>query len=152
MARVLFALLLLIAAFTASAGEFRVNVYGVSYHPDRAAAHRAGTDNQKNPGLGLNYTFSSGVFVEAGFYKDSGSNTAKFTNLGYYYPVGMVLVGGALTLFHSDTYNGGKVFIAPVPSAAIEFKRFRVHGIWFPKVSGFNEVEAFGFYVSAPFK
>jgi len=136
----------------ASADETRINLYGASYHPDKAAAAKYKTDNEFNPGLAINRTFNNNVFVEAGFYEDSGRNTAKFANVGYYHPFfnKKLLVGGALTLIQSDTYNQGKAFVAPIPSIALDFKKIRVHMVWFPKVTGFNEVEAFGFYVSTP--
>lgn len=138
---------------SAYAQQWRANVYLGSYHPDKEAAVREGVDNQENPGLGINYTFANGVFIESGIYKDSGSNTAKYAGVGYYHPFfnERLLIGGAFALMHSDTYNEGNAFVAPIPSMALDFRSFRIHAVWFPKVSGFNEVESFGFYVSVPF-
>lgn len=58
-------------------------------------------DNELNLGLGLNYTVHEderGIqFVEAGFYRDSGSRLAKIAGTGYQYKVGRRWqLGGAL--------------------------------------------------------
>ena len=53
-----------------------LNVYGLSYHPDRETVHRENLDNQVNPGLALHYELvndARGItFTELGAYRDSG--------------------------------------------------------------------------------
>ena len=76
--------------------------------------------NEFNAGLGLNYTVREderGIqFVEAGFYRDSGSQLAKLAGMGYQYKVGSRWrLGGALVAVQSSTYNHGDPFIAPLP-------------------------------------
>jgi len=55
--------------------------------PDRQGVRSKGLVNQVNLGLGLNYAFhedASGIgIVEAGVYRDSGSNWAKLAGVGY---------------------------------------------------------------------
>ncbi len=57
-----------------------VNLYGLTYHPDRARARHLNLDNEFNPGLGLHYEYHSNqqgvAFGESGAYRDSGKNWA----------------------------------------------------------------------------
>ena len=53
-------------------------------------------------------------------------------------------------MLDSDTYNRGRPFVAPIPSVAVDIGRVRLHAVYFPKVSGFSRIEAFGFYLSVP--
>ena len=126
-----------------------------SYHTDRHGARESGLDNQFNPGLGLNYTVNDserGVhFVEAGFYRDSGSRLAKFAGMGYQYKVGSRWrLGGALLGVQSDTYNGGAPFIAPLPIATYDLGRVKLNAIYAPHYGTYNPFSAFGFYLSFP--
>src|ERR1700704_2885822 len=80
-----------------------INVYGLSYHPDREAVHRRGLDNQVNPGLALHYAIDETprgtTFLEAGSYQDSGANWAKFAGVGYQFKLGENWkIGGAVAL------------------------------------------------------
>lgn len=134
----------------AQADEFRLNIYGLSYHPDRATVKKYHVDNQTNPGLALNYTFSNGLFAEIGAYEDSGYSQANFLSAGYYHRFGRFRAGGALVLLDSDTYNNGRPFVAPIPSVAVDVGRVRLHAVYFPKVSGFSRIEAYGVYLSVP--
>jgi len=132
-------------------------VYGFSYHPDRKAVHRLGLDNEVNPGLGFNYELvndARGItFVQAGAYYDSGRNWAKFAGLGYQFKLGeRWKAGGALALIYSRTYNDGTAFIGMIPLVTYDFGRFKVNGVYFPKFGHHNEVAAFGFYLSIPFR
>jgi hypothetical protein len=90
-----------------------LNVYGLSYHPNREAVHRKNLDNQFNPGLGLHYQlvdYEQGTtFAEVGAFEDSGRNWAKFAALGYQFKLGSQWkAGGALAVMNSRTYNAGK--------------------------------------------
>ena len=149
--RALFLFLLLGAPVSTSAGEWAVNVYGLSYHRDRERARELGVDNEVNPGLAARYEWSSGLFAEAGAYRDSGRNTAKFAGAGYQWRLGTSWrAGGGLALFQSETYNEGSAFIAAVPIVSYDFGPVMLNAVFFPKVSDFNEVGAFGFYLTVP--
>src|SRR4051812_208757 len=123
--------LLLLAALLvpfAAHAELGINVYGLSYHLDRDKAHKLGVDNELNPGLGVRWRQAHSErldwFADAGFYRDSGRNTAVLAGGGaLWHATGGLRLGGAIALLHSDTYNRGKAFIAPLPGAADDFRR-----------------------------
>lgn len=143
-------------------GDFRfdldkleLNVYGFAYHPDREKVEREHLDNEFNPGLGLHYEFRDterGVtFVELGTYFDSGSNWAKFLSLGYQFKLGESgRVGGAVAAVHSSTYNDGVAFVGMFPLVSYAIGPVKLNAVYFPKVANYNEVAAYGFYVSIP--
>ena len=85
------------AGFHFDLAALDINVYGLSYHPDRETVHREGLDNQVNPGLAVHYQFRESdlgvTWVEAGAYYDSGSNWAKFLGLGNHSRVGAQRIG-----------------------------------------------------------
>lgn len=135
--------------------EFAINIYGVAYHPDRDTVHRLDLDNEFNPGLGVHYELIAGRrgtgFAEAGAYYDSGSHWAKFAALGYQFKLGRRLrIGGALALMHSRTYNDGATFVGMIPLVTYDLGPVKLNAVYFPKFGRFNEVDAFGFYVSIP--
>lgn len=134
-----------------------LNVYGLSYHPDRKTVHRLDLDNEVNPGLGLHYDLDDDgrgiTFVEVGAYYDSGKNWTKFASLGYQFKMGgRWRLGGALAVFNSRTYNDGAAFISMIPLVTYDFGRFRLNMVYFPKFGHYNEIAAFGFYLGIPFK
>ena len=146
------ALLLPFPAF-AQDGQLGLNVYGFSYHFDRDRAKRTGVDNEFNPGLGLRYRklLDTGWegFLDGGIYRDSGRNTAVYAGGGALYRVTERLrLGAALALFHSDTYNGGDPFIAPLPVAAYDFDRVTFNMVYLPKVRDFNSINTLGFWLT----
>ena len=105
--------------------------------------------------MGLHYELvndARGVtFTEVGAYEDSGRNWAKFAALGYQFKFGKNWrIGGALALFDSRTYNGGAAFIAPVPLVTYDFGPVKLNAVYFPKVAQYNEIAAYGFYISIP--
>jgi hypothetical protein len=117
----------------------------------------SGLDNELNLGLGLNYTVyedSRGIgFVEAGFYKDSGSNLAKLAGAGYQFKLGRRWrLGGALLGLQSETYNQGSPFIAPLPILTYDFGRVKLNAIYVPRYGEYNAFAAFGFYFSVPLR
>ena len=118
---------------------------------------RSGLDNELNVGLGLNHQFHedprSVAFVEAGFYRDSGRNLAKLAGMGYQYKLGeRWRVGGALVGVHSQTYNRGNPFIAPIPIVTYDLGAFKVNAMFVPKYGEYNRFAVFGFYFSIPFR
>jgi hypothetical protein len=89
--------------------------------------------------------------VEAGFYGDSGSNVAKVAGLGYQYKLGRHWqLGGALLVVQSETYNDGRVFIAPLPLLTYDFGPVKVNAIYVPKYGDYNRFAVFGVYFSIP--
>jgi hypothetical protein len=145
----LLAVLLLPLAARADLG---LNVYGLSYHLDRDKARQLGVDNEFNPGLGVrwrNVEKSFDWFADVGFYRDSGRNTALLAGGGALWHAGENLrLGGALALLHSDTYNKGKTFVAPLPVAAYDFKRVTLNMVFLPKVHEVNDINTLGFWAT----
>src|SRR3954464_5950047 len=131
-----------------------INVYGLSYHPDRQAVHEQNLDNQVNPGLALHYELSASergsTFFEAGAYYDSGRNWAKFAGLGYQFKFGSWRIGGAAAAVNSATYNRGTTFVGMIPLVTYDLGRIKLNATYFPKVANYNQVDAFGFYLSIP--
>jgi hypothetical protein len=132
-----------------------LNVYGLAYHPDREKVKSENLDNQVNPGLALHYELRNterGVtFTEIGAYRDSGRNTAAFVALGYQYKLGENWkFGGAVAAMNSKTYNDGVSFVGMFPLVTYDFGPLKVNAVYFPKVANYNEVAAFGLYVSVP--
>lgn len=138
----------------AAHAELGINVYGLSYHFDRDKAKRLGTDNELNPGLGLRWKRpldpSWDFFVDAGAYHDSGKNTALLAGAGVLWRATESLrLGGALAAIHSDTYNRGKAFVAPLPVVAFDLnKRVTLNMVYLPKVRDFNEINTLGFWAT----
>jgi len=131
-------------------------VYGLSYHPDRETVHRLRLDNEVNPGLGLHYELDNDergiTFAEVGAYYDSGRNWAKFASLGYQFKFGKRWrIGGALAVVDSQTYNDGVTFVGMIPLITYDIGRVKLNAVHFPKFGHYNEVDAFGFYLSIPF-
>ena len=102
-------------------------------------------DNGFNPGLGLRYRkrldTSWDGYLDVGVYRDSGRNTAVYGGGGALYRATERLhIGAALAAFHSNTYNQGDPFIAPVPIAAYDFDRVTFSMVYLPKVREFNQI------------
>jgi hypothetical protein len=157
--RALAAIVLLLARAPDARPEERLflDVYGLSYHTNRAGVHAAHLDNEFNPGLGLKYELaasSRGVtFAEAGFYKDSGRRWTAMAGPGYQLKLGeRWRAGGVLLLFDSPTYNHGRPFIAPIPMLTCDLGAFQLNAVYAPRVSDVNEFAVFGFYVSIPLR
>lgn len=144
---------LTLVAVPVRAGEFGLNLYGAAWHIDRERAHRLGVDNEFNPGIGLRYRDALDRqwdwFADLGTYRDSGRNTALYGAAGALWPLSEHWrIGGALALMHSDTYNRGRSFLAPLPVLAYDLGRVTVNATWFPRVANFNDVGAFGFWLT----
>ena len=136
--------------------NLNVHVYGFSYHTDRQGVRRSGLNNELNLGFGLNYAFHEderGVgFVEAGFYRDSGSNRAKLAMVGYQFKLGKRWrLGGALVGVDSPTYNRGRSFIAPLPIVTYDLGAVQLNAIYVPRYGDYNRFAVFGLYFGIPF-
>ena len=132
-----------------------LNVYGLAYHPDRATVHRQHLDNEFNPGLAVHYELLENArrvtFAEVGAYRDSGRNWAKFAGLGYQFKFGeRWRIGGALAAVNSRTYNRGVTFVGMIPLVTYDLGHVQLNAVYFPKFGHYNEVDAFGFYLTLP--
>lgn len=142
------------AAAAQADGALNMHVYSFSYHPDRETMRRSGLDNELNLGVGLNYTLRederSVRFVEAGLFRDSGRQLATIAGLGYQRKFGRWRLGGALVGVHSDTYNRGRFFVAPLPIVTYDLGPVKLNAIYVPRYRDYNQLAVFGFYFSLP--
>jgi hypothetical protein len=144
------------AAAQESEHRWSIDVYGLSYHWNRELAHRNNTDNERNLGIGLNYEFertpTSRTFADAGMYLDSGRNIARYGGVGWQGRLGQsrFMGGGAIVLFHSETYNDNHPFVAPVPLLTYEFTKFSMTLFHFIKYEHLNHVAVSGLFVTIP--
>lgn len=135
--------------------KLNLHVFGLSYHPDRKGTRDSHLDNELNAGLGLNYEFhndAQGVAnVEAGVFKDSGRNWAKFAGLGYQFKFGdRWRLGADLLAIHSPTYNHDRGFVAPIPRLTYDFGPVKLNAVYIPKFREINKFAVFGFYFTVP--
>jgi hypothetical protein len=150
--RPLIAAALVIAAMApcAANASIGINIYGLSYHFERDRARELGVGNELNLGGGLRWRSDrAGWFADLGAYRDSGRNTAKVAGAGYLWELGpRWRVGGAVAAMHSDTYNGGRAFIVPIPVLAYETPRYTLNFTFFPKVVGMNDINTLGLWIT----
>ncbi len=136
----------------ATSGELGINLYGLSYHFERDRAKASGKDNQVNPGLGLRWRMPRrdfDWFLDGGAYRDGGRNAAVYAGGGAFWkPTERLRLGAALAYFHSDTYNRGHAFIAPLPLAAYEWRAVSLNLMYAPKLSGVNDINTLGFWIT----
>ncbi len=137
--------------------SLNLHVFGLSYHPDREGPRVSHLDNEVNAGLGLNYEFrndATGVTsLEAGFFKDSGREWAKFAGATYQFKFGSRwLVGADLLALQSPTYNHGRAFVAPIPHLTYDFGVVKVNGTYIPKYQEFNRYAVFAVYLTIPLR
>lgn len=136
--------------------RLNLHIFGLSYHPDRAGTRVSNLDNELNIGLGLNHEFHSDdrgiAVVEAGFFRDSGSNWAKFAGVGYQYKLGdRWRFGADLLAIHSSTYNSGIPFIAPIPRVTYDIGKpgaVRLNAVFIPKISDINFFSVFAVFLT----
>jgi hypothetical protein len=135
------------------AADIGVNLYGLSYHFERARAKEHNLGNEFNPGLGVRYRTalneSFDGFADAGAYQDSGRNTAAVAGAGLFWKASEGLrLGGALALFHSKTYNKGQAFVAPLPIAAYEWRSVTFNVAYAPRLGNVNVVNVLDFWLT----
>jgi hypothetical protein len=137
----------------AFAGDFGVNVYGLSYHFERGRAKEHNLGNEFNPGLGgryratLNRSFD--WFADAGVYHDSGRNTAVVAGSGLFWKASEGLrLGGGLTFFQSKSYNEGRAFVAPLPIIAYEWRAVTFNVAYVPRIRHVSAVNVLDFWLT----
>ena len=132
--------------------DLGLNIYGLSWHLDASKAREAGVDNWFNPGLGVRYRVPGerfDYFFDAGFYHDSGRNTALLAGGAFHWhATESARLGLALVVFNSKTYNQGETFLAPLPIAAWDFGRAQLNVVYMPKVTKINDINTLGFWLT----
>jgi len=131
-----------------AAAELGLNIFGFAYHFDRELARERNLDNEFIAGAGLRYTTGRGEpfqwVADVGAYHDSGRNTAYFAGAGPAWKISRGwYLAVALAAMQSDTYNRGRVFVAPLPLAAYDFRSVTLNFTFVPKASQFNDIPTF---------
>lgn len=135
--------------------QLNLNVFGLSYHPDRKGTRDRHLDNELNLGLGLEYEFHSDVSgaatLQTGFFKDSGRNWTKIAGAGYQFKLGDRLrLGADLLAIQSPTYNNGRAFVAPIPRVTYDFGPVKANLVYVPRYQNYNIFAVWGLYFSTP--
>jgi hypothetical protein len=130
-------------------------IFGFSYHTDREGVKKGRSDNEVNAGLGLDYEFhedARGIAtLQAGVFKDSGSNWAKFGGVGYGFKLSKHWrLGADLLVFESATYNKGSIFVAPIPRIGYRWGNVQLNAVYIPRLMPYVEFEALAFYLTVP--
>jgi hypothetical protein len=137
--------------------SLNLHVFGLSHHPDREGVRVNHLDNEINLGLGLRYELhddSRGVAsLESGFYRDSGSNWAKFAGVSYQFKLSdHWRLGANLFALQSQTYNSGSSFVAPIPLLICDFGAVKINAIYVPKIEPYNLYSVYAVYFTIPLK
>lgn len=135
--------------------KLNLHIFGLSYHPDREGARLSHLDNEVNFGLGIGYQLHNDTHgitrTEAGFFKDSGSEWARFAGVGYLFKLNdRWRLGADLLAVQSPTYNKGNAFIAPLPNLVYDFGAARINATYIPRIPQFNELSVFAIYMTVP--
>lgn len=146
------ALLAALLLAPAARADFGLNIYGLSWHLDADKAREIGVDNWFNPGLGARYRIQGerfDYFFDAGFYRDSGRNTALLAGgAAHWRATQSARLGLALVVFNSKTYNDGNTFVTPLPIAAWDFGAGQINMVYMPKVKEVNDINTLGFWLT----
>ena len=151
--RALALIVIMLVTLPVYAGEFGINLYGLSYHMDRERARQVGLDKTFNPGVGVRYLIGENQhfrwFADAGIYRDSGDATAKLAGAAVQWKVtGSLGIGAALVAFDSPSYNRGRAFVAPLPVVSYELRAATLNLFYSPKLRELNEVDTFGLWIT----
>lgn len=132
-----------------------LHIFGFSYHPDREGTRVNHLDNEFNVGLGFGYRLHEDKLglanSEAGFFRDSGNNWAKFVGVCYLLKLGeRWTLGADALLIQSPTYNDGEAFVAPIPRLTYDFGKVILNAVYVPRYQQLNRYSVFGLYFTIP--
>ena len=49
-----------------------------------------------------------------------------------------------------ETYNNGVAFVGMIPLITYDAGPIKLNAVYFPKIPNYNEIAAFGFYITLP--
>jgi hypothetical protein len=141
-----------IFAANVEAGEFGLNFYGFSYHPDDTDS--LGRDFKPfNPGIGARYSFIETkkhiLLCDGGIYSNSTGHVSKYVSAGYRFklPYGFE-IGPNVAVYQSPDQNSGKAFLAPLMIFSYRIERVLFHVVPIPRYKDVNRNAAVGFYAT----
>ena len=139
----------IIHASLAEAGKIGIDIFGLSYHPDKVTASGKKL-NGFNFGGGLNYVLREKKrtlwMAHGGAYYSSGSTPAEFAAFTLQYKLGWFRIGPSLTVMHSSSYNHGKVFAAPLLLISLRYKSVSVNALPVPRYKDRNRNSALALF------
>jgi hypothetical protein len=142
-------IIFLFVAF-AEAGEYGINLYGFSYHPDRVDS-RGRSFHEWNPGAGFHYLFRDTrrtiLDSDLGVYSNSLGKLTVYGSAGYKFKIiGGLSAGAAAAVVYSPGYNDGTPFPALVPIVSYRYRKLAMNFLYIPEFKDLNRNDAIGFY------
>lgn len=119
-------------SLAASATDLSLNVYGASYHTDRAAV-RDNDLRELHPGAGIRRDISAHTFLDSGIYRDSWGLASGHAGVGLQ-TAGRYRVGALVFLGYRADMSGPFVGALPFVSARIT-PRLDAHAAYVPRLS-----------------
>ncbi len=133
------------------AGNLGIDIFGLSYHPDKFTASGRRLNGLNFCG-GLNYILREKkrtlLTVHGGAYYSSGSAPAEFAALTWQYKFGWFRIGPSVTVMQSRSYNHGNIFAAPLLLISLRYKSVSVNALPIPKYKDRNRNSALAFFIT----
>ena len=145
--------LLMALAFTeqASAIEFGLSFYGLSYHIDRRdeTGYRF---NERNPGFGVQAILASRdrskYYIEAAILEDSYRRAAKYVTFGYDYRLYKGLSLGVLCGIYDSRSVAETATVVAAPMISYRYHDLKVNLVHLPEFPGINPYPSFALYAT----
>lgn len=139
------------SAKQASAIEFGLSFYGLSYHLDRRdeTGYRF---NERNPGFGVQSILStrnrSKYYVEAAILEDSYRRAAKYITFGYDYRLYRGLSLGVLCGIYDSRSVAETATVVAAPMISYRYRDLKVNLVHLPEFPGINPYPSFALYAT----
>ena len=150
MAVVAFCLIICVST-SAFANSFGINLYGMSYHFLEAQQSRDFL-NEFNSGFGARASFGSKngntFLIEAGTFKDTFKNKAKYIAVGYKLRFVAQLRAGVIGAMYTtqSIRHGGSLALVPILSYTVW--RVSLNGVYLPRYEDVNPYHILGAYLT----
>lgn len=131
-----------------------LNIYGLSYHFLKDNQSRE-LFNEVNPGLGIRGTWCTShnnwTALEAGIYRDTFRNTAKYATVGYHLRLLKGFRAGFnVGLYSSESIRNDEIIIIGVPAISYQLSFCIVNVVYLPKFRNINPFNTLGTYLTIP--
>jgi len=89
------------------------------------------------------------MFLEAGTFKDSIRNQAKYVSAGFLFKVIQQLrIGINAAVYSSKTNQNGDIIFAPIPMVSYTLGPVTANSVYMPKYGDLNPFHILGFYAT----
>jgi len=147
--KLLFLLLFFLLPSSLSATPWHVDVWGFSYHLDRAKQL-----NETNHGVGVRYQFMEHKYLRysaaAGVFKDSMYDYSKYAGMVVETNTPIVSLQLNGVVMSRPSYNRGSLFVAPLPSLGIDLTVVKFNIFYIPKAEAYGLIETVAVSLSIP--